>query len=204
MKAILTSLVAFLFISAGMLTSIYESLDLSEDDAKECLFNSIADGYIVRGSHDNLVSNARALPVEARAEGIRELMKMAKAYTATDKFKKDYKKWRTKKLNGGGGKIGIPNLGKMLDKAVDNRLDKEKNEKLYPAEANDMIRKRLKDFLEISATVDFDAEVDGGQFVKEAYQKKNNWWKMCFRAGKEVVEAAREEAKSWLDEMDGK
>jgi hypothetical protein len=200
MKIIITGFLTLFLVSAGMLVNIYESLSLSEDDAKECLFNSIVEGYVVRGDHSDLVSNARQLPVASRVEGIRELMKLAKSYTATENFRKDYKKWRSKKLNGSGGK-GIPNFGKMLDKAIDNKIDKEKNEKLYPVEAGDMIKKRLTDFLEISATVDFDAEVNGGQFVNQEYQKKSSWWKMCYRAGKDVVTAAREEAEVWLKEL---
>jgi hypothetical protein len=200
MKIVLTAFLTLFLVSAGMLVNIYESLSLSEDDAKECLFNSIVEGYVVRGDHSDLVSNARQLSSESRVEGIRELMRLAKSYTATEKFKKDYKKWRSKKLNGNSGK-GIPNFGKMLDKAIDNKIDKEKNEKLYPVEPDDMIKKRLADFLEISATVDFDAEVNSGQFVNQEYQKKSNWWKMCYRAGKDVVNAAREEAESWLKEL---
>jgi hypothetical protein len=202
-KSILVSALTIIMISAGVLSNIYESLNISQDDAKECLFNSIVEGFVVRGDHHDLVSNARALPASVRAEGVRELILMAKSYAATEKFKKDYKKWRSKKLSGGGGK-GIPNFGKMLDKAIDNRLEKEKNEKLYPVEPDDMIRKRLTDFLEISATVDFDAEVNGGQFVQTEYQNKSSWWKMCFRAGKPVIDAAREEAQKWLDELNGK
>ena len=202
MKAIFTCIITLLLISGGMIANIYESLELSEEDAKDCLFNSIVEGYVVRGDHSSLVSNARQLPVESRVEGVRELIKLAKSYSATEKFKKDYKKWRSKKLNGGGK--GIPNFGKMLDKAIDNKLDKEKNEKAYPPESDDMIKKRLTDFMDISATVDFEAEVVGGQFVKEEYQKKNSWWKMCYRAGKEVVNAAREEAQKWLDEINSK
>ena len=34
--------------------------------------------------------------------------------------------------------------------------------------------------------------------------KKNQaGWKMCYRAGKPVVEAAREEAQKWLTELNG-
>jgi len=62
----------------------------------------------------------------------------------------------------------------------------------------------LQDFLRISATVDFDAELDGNVFVKKEYEKKSSWWKMCFRAGRDVVQAAREDAQKWLDELNKK
>lgn len=205
MKQLLLSIAVITCISAGMLATIYDSLNISEDDARKYLLASIVQGYVVHTDHTSLVSDARNLPVEAKVEGTRQLMQLAKEYTATEEFKKDYKKARNKMLNGDTkSKIGIPNLGKMLDKAVDNKMDKAKNEKNYPPDAVDMVKKRLNDFLEISATVDFDAEVSGGMFVNPEYQKKSSWWKMCYRAGKDVVAAAREEAQKWLDELNGK
>jgi hypothetical protein len=39
-------------------------------------------------------------------------------------------------------------------------------------------------------------------FVKEAYQQKSAYCKMCFRAGKEATEAARAFASAWLAELE--
>ena len=41
----------------------------------------------------------------------------------------------------------------------------------------------------------------GNMFADAKYEGKDDKWKMCYRAGKEVVGAAREEAKKWLDEL---
>jgi hypothetical protein len=38
-------------------------------------------------------------------------------------------------------------------------------------------------------------------FVKSEYEEKSSLWKLCFRSGKESVEAARAYAKSWLNEL---
>lgn len=205
MKSFLMAVGALVFISAGMLATIYEALNISEADAKKCLLASIGEGIIMRGEHHDLVSDARKLSVEERVTGIKELMRLAKEYTATDDFKKEYKKWRNNKLNPDSkGKFGLPKLGKMLDNAVDNKIDKSQNEKNYPSDATEMVKKRLTDFLEVSATVDFDAELNGSRFANPEYEKKSPWWKMCYRAGKPVIEAARDEAQKWLDELNGK
>ncbi len=205
MKSFLMAVGAIMFIFAGMLATIYEALNISESDAKKCLVASIGEGIIMRGEHHDLVSDARKLSVEERVTGIKELMRLAKEYTATDDFKKEYKKWRNTKLNPDSkGKFGLPKLGKMLDNAVDNKIDKSQNEKNYPSDATEMVKKRLTDFLEVSGTVDFDAELNGSRFANPEYEKKSSWWKMCYRAGKPVIEAARDEAQKWLDELNDK
>ena len=40
-----------------------------------------------------------------------------------------------------------------------------------------------------------------GHFVKKAYEDKSKQWKMAFRAGKEVVEPAREFVQNWVQEI---
>jgi len=206
MKKIVFSLLAIICISATLLMSIYESLNISKEDAKKCLFLSITNGYMARNGHPDLLSNARQLSDDDKAEGIRQLMQLAHEYTATDDFKKDFKKWRNEKLNPDSKtKLGLPKFGKIIINKIDNQVDKAENEKKYPQDPTDMIRKRLNDFLAISATVDFDAELTGARtFVKPEYEKKSGEWKMCYRAGKSVVEAARVEARKWLDELEGK
>src|SRR5690348_10853013 len=109
MKSILICLASLCLLSAGMLASIYESLDITKDDAKKCLVSSIGYGLLNREGFGELVSKAKSLPVEAKVEGIRQLMQLAKEYTATDQFRQDYKKWRNKQLNPEEkGKLGIP------------------------------------------------------------------------------------------------
>ena len=177
MKKAFLFFVGIVSISAGMLLNIYESLNIKEGDAKKCLLASIGEGYLMRNGYPDLVSDARKLPVEERVAGIKELMRLAKEYTASDDFKKDYKKWRNNKLNPDSkGKFGLPKFGKMLDNALDNKIDKSENEKNYPSDAIEMVKKRLTDFLAVSATVDFDAELTHARsFVNPVYEKKSSW-----------------------------
>jgi hypothetical protein len=204
MKRIFASLLAIVCISAGMLLSIYDALDISKDDAQKCLLLSINNGVLNRGNHNELVNNAKKLSTEDKVEGIRQLIQLAREYTSSNAFKKDYKKWRNEKLNPDSKtKLGIPKFGKIISNKIDNQLDKSENEKKYPEDASEMVRKRLTDFLRISATVDFDAQLTQARsFVNPEYEKKSAEWKQCYRAGKEVIQAAREEAQKWLDELD--
>lgn len=202
MNKFFLALAAMACMAAGTLFNIFESLHITPDDARKCLLQSITTGYLSRGDHPDLVKDAKALTAELRAEGVRQLIQLAKEYTATDAFQKEYKKWRNEKLNPDSKtKLGLPKLGKILGNKVDNELNKSDNEIKYPSDPMVMVKQRLVNFLEISSTVDFDAVVVDGQFTREEYIQKSGEWKMCYRAGKVVVMAAREEAQKWLDEL---
>ena len=127
----------------------------------------------MRDGYPDLVSGARKLPAEEKVEGIKQLMQLAKEYTSSDQFKTDYKKWRNKQLNPDSkGKFGLPKFGKMLENAIDNQLDKSENEKKYPSDPMELVKKRLTDFLAVSATVDFDAKLTCcNRFVNPEYEK---------------------------------
>jgi hypothetical protein len=188
------TLLSFAFIN------FFDEINITQETAKEYLLKSIASGTLVTSG--DIVSKTKNLPVDIRVAGIKQLMQLAKDYTATDEFKSDYKKWRNAKLNPDEKtRLGIPKLGKMVNNKIDNVVDKDKNEKIYPSDPDVLIKKRLEDFLSLSATVDFDAEVLNGRFLKREYEAKSAQWKMCYRAGKEVVDAARTEARNWLKEM---
>lgn len=79
-------------------------------------------------------------------------------------------------------------------------------EEQYPVSPDAMIKMRLKYFLELSATVDFNAKLTKGPydkmvFVNKEYESKSADWKLIYRSGKESVEAARAVAREWLGGM---
>jgi hypothetical protein len=205
-KMLVLAAVAFFTLTAAVVADIYSSLDINKEQAKKRLLESIGEGYIMSGEHD-LVSKARNLPVEMRVAGIRELIKLAKEYTSSDEFASDYKKWRNNRINPGQkSRLGLPKFKKMLDNAVDNAVDKtvggNENEDRYPSDPNKLIKKRLEEFLSVSESVDFDAKLNGSMFVNPDYESKDDKWKMCYRAGREVIGAAREEAQKWVKELE--
>ncbi|MDW7760399.1 MAG: hypothetical protein SCM96_07160 [Acidobacteriota bacterium] len=96
---------------------------------------------------------------------------------------------------------------------MQNAEDRERHEEQvreweenFPADPRILIRNRIREFLETSADVDFSAKlVRSGsvmRFADSEYEEKSPDWKLCFRAGKEATEAAREFAKSWLAELE--
>jgi hypothetical protein len=78
-------------------------------------------------------------------------------------------------------------------------------QKSYPADYQLMIKARLEKFLTVTADVDYNAavheEYGRKKFNNAAYEKKPAEWKMAYRAGKPVVDAAREFAAGWIKEL---
>jgi hypothetical protein len=69
-----------------------------------------------------------------------------------------------------------------------------------------IMKNRLNEFLKFTETIDFNAKlIDKGDnfftFEKPEYENKSREWKLCFRAGKETIDAARSYAKKWLNEI---
>ena len=100
----------------------------------------------------------------------------------------------------------------MVDKQLAMQINRSKaNEAEKQQKINELgdykaiIVKQLKQFLDLSATVDFTAQTmqKGNQlvFVNPAYEAKSAAWKLCFRSGKEAVTGARKFAQQWLNEL---
>lgn len=78
----------------------------------------------------------------------------------------------------------------------------------YPEQPNVAIAKRLKEFLVLTANIDFNARLeatDGGKmrFANPEFESKGSDWKLCYRAGPEPVAAARAFAADWLHKLGG-
>jgi uncharacterized membrane protein YheB (UPF0754 family) len=79
-------------------------------------------------------------------------------------------------------------------------------EKAYPLNnPKPMIKSWINEFLEKSKDIDFNAQLKNEKgkqiFVNSAYERKDNQWKLYFRAGKEPVETARIFSQQWLKEL---
>jgi hypothetical protein len=79
----------------------------------------------------------------------------------------------------------------------------------FPADPKALIAGRLRQFLNVSKDVAFDAKlVPSGvgrmKFADPLYEAKPSDWKLCYRAGKEPVEAARAFAADWLRQIEGR
>ena len=105
-----------------------------------------------------------------------------------------------------------PEMDTYMQQGYQQQLEEHKKEiaeweKKYPANnPNGMIKNCLKEFLDNTKDVDFDAKTaidEKGRtlFVKQDYERKDYLWKLCFRAGKETTESARKFAQDWLGEL---
>lgn len=87
----------------------------------------------------------------------------------------------------------------------DYRFRIKQFEREYPEDLKAFIRMRLQHFLQVTATIDFNADVvelsGKKKFVNQTYEAKPPVWKYCFRAGKGVTSAARSLAEQWLKEI---
>jgi len=76
----------------------------------------------------------------------------------------------------------------------------------WPENPAPVIIHSLQNFLDVSKDIDYRAEVFKDAhgkllFTKTVYENKPAEWKLCYRAGKGTVEAARIAASQWLDEL---
>jgi hypothetical protein len=85
------------------------------------------------------------------------------------------------------------------------KKDMENWEKEQPVDARIIIKSRLQKLLDVTANVDYDAELKEKYgkkvFVNPEYERKPSEWKMAFRAGKDVTETTRKFVAQWLAEM---
>lgn len=188
-------------LAVPLISSIIDDLHITEDKANSIFVRSLGAGLLQ--SEYKIVQAARALPASTQAAGIKQLIRLAKDYSKTASFTKEYSQWRQERLGYRQKQRGlrVPSLGKLAENAIDKQLNKSEDEKKIPADPQEMIKKRLQEFLALSATVDFEARLNGTVFANPEYESKSDQWKMCYRAGKPVIDAAREEAEAWLKEL---
>lgn len=82
--------------------------------------------------------------------------------------------------------------------------NKTKWDKNYPSDPAVLIRSKLQQYLDLAATVDFNAKLTEPdkykirKFVNSEYEQKPDYWKACYRAGKEANDAATLFVKDWM------
>ncbi|MBI5583308.1 MAG: hypothetical protein HY892_05765 [Deltaproteobacteria bacterium] len=82
-------------------------------------------------------------------------------------------------------------------------------EKRFPADPRPLIAGRLHQFLDETRDFPFEAKLVPGKggkfrFADSQLEAKPFQWKLCYRAGREPVEAARTFAMEWLRQIEGK
>ncbi len=77
----------------------------------------------------------------------------------------------------------------------------------FPENPKKLIAVRIREFLAMSADVDFNAKLIKKNavwiFAVEDYEAKSHDWKLCFRAGREATAATKTFLQKWLVELEG-
>lgn len=77
-------------------------------------------------------------------------------------------------------------------------------EKKYPLNPSVLVKQRLQEYLQLAATVDFNAALTAPdkynvkKFVNPNFEKRSSKWKAIYRAGKEVNDVVTAFVKEWL------
>lgn len=92
------------------------------------------------------------------------------------------------------------------DVAAANEQELKNWELQYPKDYRLFLKNRLQQFLDETAGIDFEAVtiLKNGRhvFVNPEYEQKSKNWKMAWRSGREVVEAARIFVQRWMAELE--
>lgn len=99
---------------------------------------------------------------------------------------------------------GIANFKKTIAENQDPTPNKTKWEYMYPEDPAVLVKRRLQEYLTLSATVDFNAPLAEAdkygrkKFIKPEHESKSLKWKAIYRAGKEVNDVVTAFVKEWL------
>lgn len=155
---------------------------------------------------------------QMRAEqrkGLEEAIKNTEALATTmPSMKKDVDKQvaelKANLANIGKNKEEVVQQDKMMAMMAEMQATEYKTkmaewEKQYPVDPKAMIVSRLREFLDMSATVAFDAKTELKNkkqvFVDPRLEQKDYKWKLLYRAGKPATDAARAVAQEWLKSL---
>lgn len=198
---LLVSVICGSAVGAG---DIVQQLRMSKEDAQQEIVFSFSVGQL---GHDKLKDAFKKASPEARVALTEQVLTWTKAYTQTPQFDKAYQEFRNDYKPEEPGTEGSAEDLQYAREQYKEAVAEWKKE--YPATGKDMVRRRLREFLNESADVDYNAKLvrrEGKmRFVNAKYEdEKSGEWKVCYRAGKEPVERARAFAKAWLAELETK
>lgn len=197
----LSALTTLTLVGAG---AALPQVGISQADAERDFVFSVSVGQF--GFDDAVKKRMKAASPEARVVMVEQGLTWMKAYASTPQFEKAYQAFRNDYKPEEPGNEGSAEDLEYARNYYNEQLAEWKAN--YPPTSKEMLRRRLREFLDESKDVDFNAQlVRRGRkmvFVNEDYEGRSEEWKRCFRAGKAPVEKARAIAKSWLAELEGK
>jgi hypothetical protein len=180
---------------------VIDTYELDRTQVEQSILGAFRGGWYVFDVGQAL----RALPADERAAAVRALGGFVKNHVASVGFKAEYARaYKDSKPR----RFGMPSLdpGALAKKAIEQAHGGGAAPAGLDKDPNVTLRRRLREFLDLTENVDYDARTTGerrtGSFVDPEYEAKHNAWKMCYRAGREAGEAARAFAEEWLAELE--
>ena len=176
--------------------NIFTRLGLQTEEAEGYISANIIGGSTTFPSSRIIAK----LALNKRAEAIKEIGEYIKAYVKTPGFATEYANTRLelKPESPHGLHQGTGDMAAY-------KQDLKSWEADYPATVNGLLKKKLREFLQLTSDINFHAELkkqgDRMVFADPALEAKDEFWKACFRSGKPTVEAARSYAQQWLQEL---
>jgi hypothetical protein len=181
---------------------VLQQLGYRKDDAARDAVFAVSVGQF--GIDDGAKKKLRAASPEMRAALVEQGLVWLKAYTQTPQFEQAYQEHRNDyKPEAPGTEGSAEDIASAREYYNEQLAEWKQN---YSATGREMVKRRLREFLQESANVDFNAKLvrrdNKMRFANEQYEDEtSDEWKFCYRAGRLPVEKARAFAKTWLAEM---
>lgn len=190
-----------------LVKSVFDQLGITREEASEDIQSSLLGGYVFARNAPAL----RKLSTESRVQVVREISAYAKEYVNSAEFRDAYLEERenNKPLE----TDYLPENMSVYPAEEQAEMRKAFKESLaewelhYPKDSQAFIKRRLQEFLDLTADVDFSAALKPHPyhtnkkiFVNSVYEAKPEEWKKAFRAGKDATLAARLVAQQWIRE----
>lgn len=195
---LLVTMTTFTAVGAG---DVLQQLGVSRADATKEFTWSLGAGQLAFAPLKKAFKSASPA---VRVTLVEQTIGWAKSYVASPEFQREWTAYRDEQ------KPEEPGLDDLSEQEKRDILQgyqeslKEFNEQ-YPADGRKLVAQRLREFLEESNGIDYDAKLvrRGSRmvFANDEYESWGSDRKACFRAGREPVERARALAKAWLAEL---
>ena len=175
---------------------IFTRLGLQTGEAESYIIENITGGSTTFPT----TSIMAKLALNKREEAIKEMGNYIKSYVQTPQFAKEYATTRSDLKP-----EHPPALYQGPEDMAAYKEDLKRWEADYPATVNGLLKKKLKEFLQLTSDINYNAKLekrgDKMIFSDPSLESKDEFWKACFRSGKPTVDAARAFATRWLQEL---
>ncbi|RYZ52442.1 MAG: hypothetical protein EOO14_16740, partial [Chitinophagaceae bacterium] len=166
--------------------TIFQQLGLQTEEAESYIDANFISGSTAFPGTPIMV----ALSLEKREEAVKAIGQYVKAHVQTPAFAKNYEQDRQEQK---------PVKPEGRDQNAETMAVYQQDLKYWEAEflatVNGLVKKRLQQFLQETASIDYNAKLARKDrkmvFVDPALEAKDPFWKACFRSGKRTVDAAR-------------